>query len=157
MKNKHLEYYMDSKIFSENEVQKSIDNTRKEFPNKEIEVQVSLNKFGVYVITLTFKNKNNFIKNIFIKLKMKKKSKLLLTGESILKSDNKADVRCNIYDMAGNVYEWSTETCINGAGVVSSDIVRGDCYDSSTNYAAMRAKVLHGQNVYVAFRSILYL
>ena len=82
---------------------------------------------------------------------------LLLTGESILKSDNKADVRCNIYDMAGNVYEWSTETCINGAGVVSSDIVRGDCYDSSTNYAAMRAKVLHGQNVYVAFRSILYL
>ena len=59
MKNKHLEYYMDSKIFSKNEVQKSIDDTKKEFPNKEVEVQVSLNKFGVYVITFTFKNKNN--------------------------------------------------------------------------------------------------
>ena len=66
MKNKHLEYYMDSKIFSKNEVQKSIDDTKKEFPNKEVEVQVSLNKFGVYVITFTFKNKNSFIKNIFI-------------------------------------------------------------------------------------------
>lgn len=89
MKNKHLEYYMDSKIFSENEVQKSIDDTRKEFPNKEIEVQVSLNKFGVYVITFTFKNKNNFIKNIFIKLKMKKKTKLLLTENINTKKETK--------------------------------------------------------------------
>lgn len=79
MKNKHLEYYMDSKIFSKNEVQKSIDDTKKEFPNKEVEVQVSLNKFGVYVIKFTFKNKNSFIKNIFIKLKLKRKNKLLLT------------------------------------------------------------------------------
>ena len=92
MKNKHLEYYMDSKIFSENEVQKSIDNTRKEFPNKEIEVQVSLNKFGVYVITFTFKNKNNFIKNIFIKLKMKKKSKLLLTEKNVNENKNKEGI-----------------------------------------------------------------
>lgn len=89
MKNKHLEYYMDSKIFSKNEVQKSIDNTKKEFSNKEIEVQVSLNKFGVYVITFTFKNKNNFIKNIFIKLKMKKKSKLLLTENINTKKETK--------------------------------------------------------------------
>lgn len=78
MKNKYLEYYMDSKMYGKDEVQKSIENTKKEFPNKEIEVQVNLNEFGVYIIKFTFKNKNSFIKNIFIKLKIKKKNKLLL-------------------------------------------------------------------------------
>ena len=76
---KYLEYYMDSKIYNKDEVQKSIDETKKEFPNKQIDVQVHLNNFGVYVITFTFKNRNSFIKNIFIKLKLKKKNKLLLT------------------------------------------------------------------------------
>ena len=56
---KYLEYYMDSKIYSKDEVQKSIDETRKEFPKKEIEVQVQLNKFGVYIITFIFKNRNS--------------------------------------------------------------------------------------------------
>ena len=76
---KYLEYYMDSKIYSKDEVEKSIDETKKEFPKKEIDVQVHLNNFGVYIITFTFKNRNSFIKNIFIKLKLKKKNKLLLT------------------------------------------------------------------------------
>ncbi len=79
MKNKYLEYYMDSKIYSKDEVQQSIDDTKKEFPNKEIDVQVYLNKFGVYIVTFTFRNKSSFLKNIFIKLKMKKKDKFLLT------------------------------------------------------------------------------
>ena len=38
MKNKYLEYYMDSKIYSKDEVQQSIDDTKKEFPNKEIDI-----------------------------------------------------------------------------------------------------------------------
>ena len=52
-KTKYLEYYMDSKIYSKDEVQKSIDETKKEFPNRQIDVQVHLNKFGVYIITFT--------------------------------------------------------------------------------------------------------
>ena len=67
-KTKYLEYYMDSKIYSKDEVQKSIDETKKEFPNRQIDVQVHLNKFGVYIITFTFNKKNSFIRNIFIKL-----------------------------------------------------------------------------------------
>ena len=78
-KTKYLEYYMDSKIYSKDEVQKSIDETKKEFPNRQIDVQVHLNKFGVYIITFTFNKKNSFIRNIFIKLKFKKKNKLLLS------------------------------------------------------------------------------
>lgn len=86
-KTKYLEYYMDSKIYSKDEVQKSIDETKKEFPNRQIDVQVHLNKFGVYIITFIFNKKNSFIRNIFIKLRLKKKNKLLLTEKSEEKQD----------------------------------------------------------------------
>ncbi len=86
-KTKYLEYYMDSKIYSKDEVQKSIDETKKEFPNRQIDVQVHLNKFGVYIITFTFNKKNSFIRKIFIKLKFRKKNNLLLTEESEIKQD----------------------------------------------------------------------
>lgn len=86
-KTKYLEYYMDSKIYSKDEVQKSIDETKKEFPNRQIDVQVHLNKFGVYIITFTFNKKNSFIRKIFIKLKFRKKNNLLLTEESETKQD----------------------------------------------------------------------
>ena len=33
----------------------------------------------MYIVTFTFRNKSSFFKNIFIKLKMKKKDKFLLT------------------------------------------------------------------------------
>ena len=79
---KYLEYYMDSKIYSKDEVEKSIDETKKEFPKKEIDVQVHLNNFGVYIITFIFKNKNSFIK-----LRLKKKNKLLLAENT--KKDKK--------------------------------------------------------------------
>ena len=86
-KTKYLEYYMDSKIYSKDEVQKSIDETKKEFPNRQIDVQVHLNKFGVYIITFTFNKKNSFIRKIFIRLKFSKKNNLLLTEESETKQD----------------------------------------------------------------------
>ena len=86
-KTKYLEYYMDSKIYTKDEVQKSIDETKKEFPNRQIDVQVHLNKFGVYIITFTFNKKNSFIRKIFIKLKFRKKNNLLLTEESETKQD----------------------------------------------------------------------
>ena len=65
--NKNLEYYLDSRIYSREEVQKSIEETKKEFPNKNVEVSVVLNDFGVYTITFKFQNKNNY----FHKIKMK--------------------------------------------------------------------------------------
>lgn len=62
-KNKYLEYYMDSKIYSKEEVQKSIDNTKKEFSSKKVNVQVYLNEFGVYIITFEL-----IIKIVFLKI-----------------------------------------------------------------------------------------
>ena len=36
---------------------------------------------------------------------------LQTTGTNILKATNKIDKQCNIFDMAGNCLEWTTETC----------------------------------------------
>lgn len=83
---KYLEYYLDSKIYSNDEVQKSIDETKKEFPNKNIKVNVSLNEFGVYVVTLEFENKNTFFNRIKIKFRKKQKNKLLIEEEKINKN-----------------------------------------------------------------------
>lgn len=77
-KNKCLEYYLDSKIYSDEEVQQSIYETKKEFSDKNVKVDVVLNNFGVYIITFTFENKNTFFNRIKIKFKKKFKKQLLL-------------------------------------------------------------------------------
>ena len=64
-------------------------------------------------------------------------------GESILdynldEGDVAQDIRCNIYDMAGNTYEWSTET--------SSDtnhpcVLRGGGYNNTYDYTSLRSGI----------------
>ena len=65
-KNKNLEYYLDAKISGE-EMQKSIEQTKKQFSNKKIEVRIALNQFGMYIITFKFQDKNTFFNKIFKK------------------------------------------------------------------------------------------
>ena len=57
MKQKCLEYYLDSSVYTAEDVQASIDETKKDFANKDVYTTISLNKFGVYVITFYFENK----------------------------------------------------------------------------------------------------
>lgn len=78
--NKCLEYYLDSKMYSNEDIQNSIDKAKKEFPNKNINVSVFLNEFGVYVVTLEFENKHTFFHRIKIFLRKKHNNKLLLAG-----------------------------------------------------------------------------
>ena len=77
-RNKCLEYYLDSRIYNQEEVQKNIDETKKEFPNKKITVDITINKFGMYVITFYFENKNTIFNRIRIYFKKKMNERLLL-------------------------------------------------------------------------------
>lgn len=77
-RNKCLEYYLDSRIYNQEEVQKNIDETKKEFPNKKITVDITINKFGMYVITFYFENKNTIFNRIRIYFKKKRHERLLL-------------------------------------------------------------------------------
>ncbi len=63
---KNLEYYFDSRIYTSEEIQKSIEQTKKDFPNKKVKVSIRLNDFGVYIITFKFENKNNYFNKIKI-------------------------------------------------------------------------------------------
>ncbi len=80
--NKNLEYYLDSRIYSNEEILKSIEETKKEFSNKKVKVDVKLNDFGVYVITFQFENKNNFFRKITIKFWKKFKNTLWLENDN---------------------------------------------------------------------------
>lgn len=76
--NKNLQYYLDSRIYSSEEVQQSIEEAKKEFPNKNVKVTVALNDFGMYIITFEFENKKTFFNRIKIKLWGRFKKTLLL-------------------------------------------------------------------------------
>ena len=64
------------------------------------------------------------------------------------------DVQCNVYDMASNVYEWTTETSIDSD---SPCVGRGGAYDYSYNYTSSRnngsASDSYGN---LGFRPLLY-
>ena len=63
------------------------------------------------------------------------------------------DVRCNIYDMAGNLVEWTTETSGNTSAPC---VYRGGIYDSEYYYTSIRGDNTTTHTGY-AFRSFLYL
>ena len=105
MKQKCLEYYMDSKIYTTEQVQTSIDETKKEFANKEVYSEVSLNEFGVYVITFYFESKNTIWNRIRIFFKRKDNKKLLLERET---KQDKTKSRLEKY--YGNTYGKYKET-----------------------------------------------
>ena len=73
---KCLEYYLDSKIHDYKSVQKSIDETKKEYEKKEVDVKVELNRYGMYIITFYFKNKDTFFNKV--RLFFRRKNNLLL-------------------------------------------------------------------------------
>ena len=78
-KEKILENYFASNLYSNQEILQSIENTKKEFANKIVNIDINLNEFGVYVVTYYFETKENMFQKIMIKLKRKaKKNKTAL-------------------------------------------------------------------------------
>ena len=77
------------------------------------------------------------------------------TGTNILNATKKVDKQCNIFDMAGNCWEWTTETCSS-----SSDpcVNRGGFYSGSSVYTSYRYNYrLSSAYSYLSFRPLLYL
>ena len=77
-----------------------------------------------------------------------------VTGTNILNVTNKVDKQCNIFDMAGNCWEWTTET----SSVSRSPCVGRGYYTTSFNYTSYRNR----NSTYYAisrssYRPLLYL
>ena len=78
----------------------------------------------------------------------------LNTG-SVATTGTTNDNPCNIYDMASNCYEWSTEACSSASDPC---VLRGGIYNYSLNYTAGRySHSTAGGYDYYAFRPLLYL
>lgn len=86
LKQRVVENYFDSKIYSNQEIIQSIEETKKEYSKKIVDVDINLNEFGVYVVTYYFKNRDNIFQKIFIKIKQRrKKNKTILLQERSLR------------------------------------------------------------------------
>ena len=77
------------------------------------------------------------------------------TGTNILKATNKVDKQCNIFDMAGNCSEWTTETYRNSNFPCVS---RGGLYCISNAYTSTRCgNITSNAGSGGSFRPLLYL
>ena len=77
---------------------------------------------------------------------------------SLMNTGATGDVACNIYDMAANEYEWTTEYSSYTYGSRAYPCaIRGGYYNLSSDYTAGRyyGDALYGYN-YISFRSTLY-
>ena len=83
-------------------------------------------------------------------------STIAKTGEATDGTNN--DVRCNIYDMAGNCYEWTTETnASSSTSLTNTATMRGGSYNLDNRYPSFRGGVTKAASFHTAFRPILYL
>ena len=75
------------------------------------------------------------------------------TGINILKATNKVDKQCNIFDMAGNCFEWTTETYSNSSNPC---VLRGGIYNYTYTSFRVGYSASYAVN-YFSFRPLLYL
>ena len=77
------------------------------------------------------------------------------TGTNILKAASKVDKQCNIFDMAGNCFEWTTETHSDSYAPCVS---RGGNYSYSNYYTSYRgySNTSRAESIF-SFRPLLYL
>ena len=76
---KRLQYYFDSKTYTDQQIEEKIEETKKEFPKSRIDVGIKLNEFGVYIVTLYVENKETYLSKVMSKYRTKK-VKLLKEG-----------------------------------------------------------------------------
>ena len=69
---KHLQYYFDSKKYTDFEINQSIEETKNEFSKQIENVDVYLNEFGVYVVTFYIHNKKKYLPRVMKKTKREK-------------------------------------------------------------------------------------
>lgn len=80
---KCVEYYFDSKLYSKDDILEKLKETEKEYPNKKIEMEINLNEWGVYVVSLKFKDKKKQ------KVKIKNKPYQIESKNHEIKQNNK--------------------------------------------------------------------
>ena len=77
------------------------------------------------------------------------------TGTNKLKATSKVDKQCNIFDMAGNCSEWTTETHSNSNYPC---VGRGGNYDDSYSFTSSRnLYTTSAADSDISFRPLLYL
>lgn len=76
------------------------------------------------------------------------------TGEAT--DGNVKDVRCNIYDMAGNASEWTTETCNNREGKYPCTSRGGRHNDAGYNTKHRIGDTTINAHQIFSFRPIIY-
>ena len=74
---KTVELYLDPQTYTEEQMMESIQKAVKEFSKKDVRVNININEWGVYVVTLEYIDKQNYINRIKNRIRLNKKQKML--------------------------------------------------------------------------------
>ena len=118
LRQKIIENYFDATSYSNQEIMKKIEETKKEFSKKITNIDINLNEFGVYVVTYYFEVKENLFQKIFIKIKHRKnKNKIKLLQEKTVDFNKKSreerkkeKIKKRLEKYSGNKYGVYKET-----------------------------------------------
>ena len=81
-------------------------------------------------------------------------SKPAATGTNTLSATSAVDVQCNIYDMAGNVREWTTESYVSTSNPC---VIRGGNSSGTNTTSSRNFRSTTDANKHFGFRPLLYL
>ena len=105
---KTVQYFFDARTYSKNQIIENLQTQREQdFFNKTAKINISLNEFGVYVVTYYFKVSENIFQKIFIKIKQRRKDKkirLLQEKNGNLEERKKDKIEKRLEKYSGNKY-----------------------------------------------------
>lgn len=73
---KCFKYYLDSGKYNKEELTQKIEESKKDFHDKKIQIEIELNDYGMYIINFYFETKKTIFDKIKISIKNKNKNRI---------------------------------------------------------------------------------
>ena len=108
---KTVELYLDPQQYTEEEMIKSIEQSVNEFSKKDVRVNIDINEWGVYVITLDYIDRDTYLNKLKYKRRLNRKQKILKKYSEQIREKKYEPISINSYNNTSNrnVYEPSNQ------------------------------------------------
>ena len=102
---KCIEYYFDSKKYNQIQIIENMEKEKLEFPKEQVDLEIFLNEYGIYVVKLVFpNNKISIIKNVIKERFQDIRQYKIEDVQNIIKKYIRKDINEKIYSCALKIF-----------------------------------------------------